>query len=190
MLKKFVDTLRVELSILDYINDSALVTGVKIGAHNIGFLEPSETAIEGDNLILTVIRVEEESTLKNFPNQKLVNNGGSYEMDKRFPKIHLNYYILITSTMQYDMAVATIDRVVKFFQYHKKIEFESDGDEIVLNMELCSLSFEQLNNIWGMYGGKQLPSLIYKARVSSLEKEEEQLSPLITTIGGSSNHHE
>lgn len=190
MINKFVDTLKNELNLPTYINSASHINGVKLGAKNIANLQSGETTIDGDNLIVTIIRVEEESTLRNFPNQKLVKNGGTYEVDKRLPKIHLNYYLLFTAILQYDMAVATIDRVIKFFQNHRKVEFTADGDNLELKLELFSPSFEQLNNIWGMYGGKQLPNVIYKARVTALEKDEEQLKSVITSIGSYQKHNE
>lgn len=190
MINKFVSTLQNDLNLSTYINDVSHINGVKLGARNIANLSAGETNIEGDNLIVTIIRVEEESVLRNFPNQKLVKSGGTYQVDKRLPKIHLNYYLLFSATLQYDMAVATIDRVIKFFQHHRKIEFTADGDDLELNLELFSPSFEQLNNIWGMYGGKQLPNVIYKARVTALEKDEEQLKAVITSISSYQKHHE
>jgi hypothetical protein len=38
-----------------------------------------------------------------------------------------------------------------------------------LTTELQSLSYEQLNQIWAFIGGKQLPSVIYKVRMVSLQ---------------------
>jgi hypothetical protein len=190
MIKKFVDILKGDYGILDYINSSSHIDGVNIGARNIGDLQHGEHTIEDDNLIVTVIRIEEESALKNFPNQQIVQSNGAYKVDKRNPKIYLNYYLLFSSTMQYDKGVATIDRVIKFFQKHKKIAFEADGDKIALNMELCSMTFEQLNNIWGMYGGKQLPNVIYKARVNSLEKDEQVLVPVVESTSTNISQYE
>jgi len=38
-----------------------------------------------------------------------------------------------------------------------------------LTVELQSLNYEQLNQIWAFVGGKQLPSVIYKVRLVSLQ---------------------
>lgn len=190
MINKFVTALKDNLGLVTYINAMPQINGVKLGAANIANLDAGSTSVDGANLVVTVIRIEEENVLKNFPNKKLVNTGGSYKVDKRFPKVNLNYYLLFTATLKYDMAVATIERTIKFFQHHKKIQFEADSDAMELNLELVSPSFEQLNNIWGMFGGKHLPHVIYKARVNALEKDETQLGPVITGIGGSLLHHE
>jgi hypothetical protein len=182
MINKFVDKLNAD-GLATYINTLSGIT-VKLGAQNVGDIQSDENNIESDNLLITIVRIEEESTLKNFPNQKLVENGGTFKLDKRFPKIHLNYYLLFSCTLQYDKAVAVIYKAIKFFQNQRKFAFSADEDDIELNMELCSPSFEQLNNIWGMLGGKQIPSVLYKARVSALERDIEKLAAVITTIGG------
>lgn len=188
MINKFVDKLNAD-GLVTYINTLSGIT-VKLGAQNVGDMQSDENNIESDNLLITIVRIEEESTLKNFPNQRLVENGGAFKLDKRFPKIHLNYYLLFSCTLQYDKAVAVIYRAIKFFQNQKKFAFTADEDDIELNMELCSPSFEQLNNIWGMLGGKQIPSVLYKARVSALERDIEKLTAVITTIGGELKRNE
>jgi hypothetical protein len=188
MINKFVDKLNSD-GLVTYINTLAGIT-VKLGAQNVADVQSEENDIDGDNLLVTIVRIEEESTLKNFPNQRLVEDGGSFKLDKRFPKIHLNYYLLFSCTLQYDKAIAVIYKTIKFFQHQRKFNFTADDDNIELNMELCSPSFEQLNNIWGMLGGKQMPSVLYKARVSAIERDIEKLTSVITTIGAEQKHNE
>ncbi|WP_420573814.1 DUF4255 domain-containing protein [Kordia sp.] len=188
MINKFVDKLNAD-GLATYINTLQGIT-VKLGAQNVAEIQSDENNIDSDNLLVTIVRIEEESTLKNFPNKRLIEDGGTFKMDKRFPKIHLNYYLLFSCTLQYDKAVAVIYKTIKFFQHQRKFAFTADEDDIELNMELCSPSFEQLNNIWGMLGGKQIPSVLYKARVSALERDIAQPKPIITTIGAETMHNE
>lgn len=183
MIKDFVQTLK-DYGIEDYIKSNTSITAsVKLGSGNISDFTSEPVSTNGPTLIVTVIKIEEEGVLKNFPNQRIKSVVNEYKIDKRFSKVHLNYYLQFSSVLGYDTAIAVIHRIIKFFQYHKKIKFKSDEEELELNLELFSPTFEQLNNIWGMSGGKQLPSVIYKARVASLEKDEEQVKPLINVIG-------
>ena len=39
-------------------------------------------------------------------------------------------------------------------------------------MELHSLTFEQINHLWGSLGGKQVPFVMYRARMLSLTADE------------------
>ena len=41
-----------------------------------------------------------------------------------------------------------------------------------------------------MLGGKQIPSVIYKARVSAVERDIEKLTSVITSIGAEGKHNE
>ncbi len=190
MINKFVKTLKEDLGLVDFIKEDSQLNAVSLAAGNIARYDANIDNFDGGNLLVTIIRIEEESTLKNFPNKRLVKSGGAYKVDKRYPKIHLNYYLLFTSILQYDKAVAIINRTIKFFQQNKKIQFESDGDNLELNLELYSPTFEQLNNIWGMFGGKHLPSIIYKARVVALEKDDEKLSAIVSSIDSKLEHYE
>ncbi len=190
MINKFVIALKDDLGLIDYIKEDGQLNSVVLGAENIANFDTSTTNINGKNLIITIVRIEEESTLKNFPNKKLIDVGGSYQVDKRYPKINLNYYLLFSATLQYDKSVAIINRTIKFFQANKKVQFEADGDNLELNLELYSPTFEQLNNIWGMLGGKQLPSIIYKVRVMALEKDEQKLGAVVKSIDSTIHHNE
>ncbi|KAA1248060.1 Pvc16 family protein [Aquimarina sp. RZ0] len=185
MLKDFLNHIGSDLD--DYINAlSSITTVVKTDIANIGdFGTNSFSGTAGANLFITIVKTEEESTLRNFPNSKLVQqSNGDYAVDKRFPKIHLNYFLLFSATVSYDMSIAAIHRIIKYFQTHKTFQFTSDESEIELTLELVSPSFEQINHMWGTLGGKQFPHVLYKARVSEHEFAEEQLSPVIKTITG------
>ncbi len=186
MLKDFTNHIGSELD--TYINALPAITAtVKTDLANIGdFGTDGFSGSTGSNLFITIVKIEEESTLRNFPNSKLTQlSNGNYAVDKRFPKIHLNYFLLFSATLSYDMSIATIHRVLKYFQAHKTFQFTSDESDIELTLELVSQTFEQINHMWGTLGGKQFPHLLYKARVTELEFVEEKLSPAIKTITGS-----
>ncbi len=185
MLKDFITHIGSDLD--TYINAlSSITKTVKTDIANIGDFGTNDfSGSTGSNIFITIVKIEEESTLRNFPNAKLkLQNNGNYAVDKRFPKIHLNYFLLFSATLSYDMSVAAIHRIIKYFQTHKTFQFTSDESDIELTLELVSPTFEQINHIWGTLGGKQFPHVVYKARVSELEFAEEQLSPIIKTITG------
>lgn len=168
-----------------YINGHPSITAtVKTDIANIG---DYGTALFPDNnqsnIFISLVKIEEESALRNFPNQKTSSsNGTDILADKRFPKIHLNYYLLFSATLSYDMSVAAIHRIIKFFQSHKRFQFSSDQSNLDLTLELVSQTFEQINHMWGTLGGKQFPHVLYKARVSEFEYDEPQMKSTIKTI--------
>ena len=56
-------------------------------------------------------------------------------------------------------------------------------EDIQLHLEMFSLSFEQLNHLWGSLGGKQWPSVLYKVRLVKItENRITAQGPLIEEV--------
>ena len=61
-------------------------------------------------------------------------------------------------------------------------------DYFKFNLEIYTPTFDELNNIWGTLGGKQLPSVIYKVQLIEIERDKKLAeSEVITHIGGTLN---
>lgn len=127
-----------------------------------------------DKIVVSLVNVAEESALKNNP--AVVQSGmGHIEFQ---PPIHANLYLLFASNFSdYTSAVNYLLRVMEFFQSKKIFKFKnaptaSADPEVIeregeteISVELHTLSFEQLNDLWGSLGGKQVPFLLYRARL-------------------------
>lgn len=106
------------------------------------------------------------------------------------PELKLNLYILFAANFKiYDQALKFISYVLTYFQSHSS--FTSDGYPTLdprikkLTVELQSLNYEQLNQVWAFIGAKQLPSVIYKVRMVVLQDEAATaIQPPITHIAG------
>jgi hypothetical protein len=146
-----------------------------------------------DKVAMTLLKLEEEPTLKNVPNYKIKDNKTEY----RNPPVHLNLFILVSANCDtYEKSLRSISRVIQFFQ-GKKI-FTSGNtvynrrnvsldllDQFRFIVELYTPGFEELNHIWGILGGRQLPSVMYKIQIIQIEQDKKQAeSGLITHIGG------
>lgn len=151
-----------------------------------------------EKLIITLLRLEEEATLKNSPHVKINENKTEY----RNPPVHLNLYLLIAANFKnYDTSLISISKVIEFFQ-GKKVFTSSNTvynrdnvafevlDDFRFILEIYSPSFEELNNIWGTLGGRQMPSVIYKVQLIQIERDKKLAeSELITHIGGTLNDY-
>jgi hypothetical protein len=150
-----------------------------------------------DKVVMTLVRLEEESTLKNVPNYKVVENKTEY----RNPPVHLNLYVLISANCDtYEKSLSSISRVIQFFQ-GKKI-FTSGNtvynrtnvamdvlEYFKFILELYTPGFEELNNVWGTLGGRQLPSVIYKVQLIQIKQDKKvAVSGVITHVGGDLNN--
>jgi hypothetical protein len=77
--------------------------------------------------------------------------------------------------------------VLTYFQSHPAFtpdEFPAlDPGIEKLVVELQSLNFEQLNQIWAFIGGKHLPSVIYKVRMVALQDQvQKTVQPPLTIL--------
>src|SRR5690606_28220905 len=81
------------------------------------------------------------------------------------------YLLFVANLTSYDEALKSLAHVVTFFQNTRYLDFEEidDLDEPGrLVFEMNSLTFEQLNHLWGALGAKYRPSVLYKMRLVRL----------------------
>jgi hypothetical protein len=146
-----------------------------------------------DKVVLSLLNIEEEISLKNNPNVKFKNGETIY---KNTP-VNLNVFALFSANRNsYTSSLAAISFVIEFFQ-SKKIFTQTNTPlnptipalenikEFRFIAELYTPTFEQLNYIWGILGGKALPSALYKISVVKIESDTlvEKGTP-ITEISG------
>ncbi len=193
--------LRDELS--DYVfrnkrpGDS--ITQDDIILHNIAMLETDTTGALNNKIVITLVNIEEESTLKNSSNTIRLINGIRYLE----PAVFLNLYILITTTLgedlqdAYEFALSRLSIVIQFFQAKRNFTVKNSPfnsisgdlnipqeikDELRINAELYTLTFEQINHLWGSLGGKQVPFAMYKLRLVRIQQISGEEAPLVEVI--------
>lgn len=164
---------------------------VKLG--NISQLDSGSGAANAElqsKVILTVVNIDEEKTLKNNPHY--IKQGET--VVKRNPTIFLNLYILAScADDDYETALTKISRVIGFFQ--QKYVFTADNAQVPfpeenvekIVMDLFSLNFEQINHLWGILGGKYIPSVLYKLRLIPMQASEPKGADVIRAIRDNTN---
>ncbi|MCW3464560.1 DUF4255 domain-containing protein [Chitinophaga nivalis] len=140
---------------------------------NVATLEtPDRPPGAEEKIILSMVNIEEEATLKNTTHYVRNVQGIVYQ----HPPIYLNLYMLVSAHYtNYEHSLTRLSQVIQFFQGKNVFTMKNSPDlplqntpdvsELRLNLELFSLSFEQLNHLWGALGGKQMPSALYKIRL-------------------------
>lgn len=163
---------------------------------NIAFLESQNeevgTALK-DGVALTLINLDEEATLKNFPNHTIENTKTIYKNSI----INLNLYLLFSANRdKYVNSLKDISKIIEFFQgkklftqantiYNRSSSAMSNVDNFRFTVELYTPTFEELNYIWGTLGGKQLPSALYKVSMIQIERNIAQAEgQLISKVKG------
>ena len=89
--------------------------------------------------------------------------------------IHLNLFLLFTANYRnYGTALRRLAQVLTFFQGKQKFTFaNSPGPNLPQavswtsrwSMDLLSLSFEEVNHLWGFLGTRESPFAIYRGRL-------------------------
>jgi len=145
---------------------------------NIGLAETSSGGSLTDNIVITLVNIEEESTLKNQSSLKRFPNANAqYENNP----IYLNLFVLITCNYAgegYLLALKRLSMVIRFLQSKNVFSATNtvNGDpteievceDLKFNMEIFTLSFEQINYLWGSLGGRQVPFVMYKLRMVTI----------------------
>lgn len=183
--------------LIEEVNNSLDMVGgdgdfVELG--NIALLESSSgTSGEGlgSNVILTLVNINEETSLKNSPHY--ISRGDT--LIKRNPTLYLNIYVLFSCAAdRYDTALSNISQVISFFQQKHVFtaenaaveKFPSDHVE-KLTMDIHSLEFEQMNHLWGVLGGKYYPSVLYRVRLLPVQDQTGKEGPAIKEFNTEEN---
>ena len=139
-------------------------------------------------LILSLVNIEEESTLKNGKTyQKMPNGTVRYEE----PPVYLNLYLLASANFpdNYTNALIRLSQTIRFFQGKHSFNLQNtvsatilaaandplnpDRDALAgleIYLDLYAMTFEQINHLWGSLGGKQIPFVMYKLRLVMLRE--------------------
>lgn len=190
MIIHALQIIRQELD--SFLNSFGVNAGDEVQLGNISQLdmpEQGETGNLRNKIVISLLHLKEEKTLKNIPFSR--RNDVTLKTEYFNPPVFLNLYLLFSASQQnYTNALIFLSRIVSFFQ--SKHVFTQDNTlpvspasavpasermaEFKMILDLYSPSFEEWNHIWGTLGGKQLPSVIYIARLVEVKRAEDPLT--------------
>ena len=165
----------------NYLESLELTASVEL--NNIALVDNTSedpSATMEDKVILSLVNMQEEKTLKNFP-KKHVQENGSFNYQNGI--VNLNLYLLFSSNKSsYTISLRYISKVIEFFQgkrlfTHTNSSYDRDNASMAnlkdfrFTVEFYTPSFEELNFIWGTLGGKQYPSALYKLSLIEIERD-------------------
>lgn len=158
--------------------------------------QPGSESNITDRVVVSVVNIQQESTLRNMAaNRQIFDNSGLPQGVARNPGIFLNVYLLIGANKeQYNIGLQRISQVISFFQRNSifnesQIPNLSDFGLDKIIFDLHSTNFEELNQLWGIMGGKYIPSVVYKMRLAYFDSIEEGMEiPLVRTIDAQFNN--
>jgi len=119
-----------------------------------------------NRLILSLANIEHER----FGQKSLPRMGGK--------PINVYLYIIIAANFPsatYQEGIRLLSAVMSCFQYMPVLtaqntpDLDSNVEKLVL--EIMNLNMQELSQLWGVHGGKYLPSVMYKIRTVRIEEE-------------------
>jgi hypothetical protein len=128
-----------------------------------------------DVIALSLVNVEEERIGRSMERYERTDDDRVRRIE---PEIRLNLYLLFVANFtDHAEALKAVDEVVSYFQNTPFVEYadieESDRSGRVV-FELVTLTFEQINHLWGALGAKYMPSVLYKARLTTVDDAQPQ----------------
>lgn len=149
----------------------------------------SDVAAQGggdarDRVVLSLVNIQEERTLKNAP--AYVRDDTTLRVRYENPPTYLNLAMLVAATHgKYESALLDLSRALLFFQARNVFTQDNvapdslnltspvnDLDrlaEFKLILNLWSPTLEEVNDMWGMLGGRQYPFALYSVRMIELK---------------------
>ena len=183
MIAEALNIIKTELGIyIQSLGDNGNVKDVVLG--NIAQFENDDTGALKDKIVITLVNSEEESALKNSGNYYRFNGNLNFHN----PPVYLNLYVLFSANWQskYEVALKRLSSVIEFFQGKHVFTIQNSPEsindkkhfndpkfiELRLILDMYTMTFEQINHLWGSLGGKQIPFVMYKVRLVKIDADK------------------
>jgi len=152
-----------------------------------GNLDPQKK----NKVLVSLVNVAEERTYRSVETFEKRPDGTGEQVK---PPLKVSLFMLfIANFADYEEAMKALGQVMGFFQNRPSFPFVSipglAGLSGRMTFELHSMTFEQINHLWGAIGSKYMPSVLYKAglvdvRDRQVEAERAPVTEIVTTAEG------
>ena len=137
-------------------------------------VEPDGSSAPHTNnkLVLFLTNIEKDTMPQRAGSQSLGFDGRALASTQT---LYLNLYVMLAANFSgsnYSESLKFISKAIGFFQLHPTFDRQSSPDmdsrieKIILDIE--NLNIQDLSNIWGLLGGKYMPSVFYRIRMIAM----------------------
>lgn len=137
-------------------------------------------------IVMSLINIERETAMGIQVNRKHIDQ---HLYKKMNPSWHLNLTFMLASvsdSKQYLQSLRLLSSSLDFFQNENVFIIRpatGEGLNLRITVEPMNATYQELSNIWSLFGGKYYPSLIGKIRmltidsnhISSIERSSEEI---------------
>jgi hypothetical protein len=175
MLNVFINFLKDDLN--TFISNKIGTNGTFVLCSNLNNITDSTTGVD-NKVIISIVNIEEEKMLQNPDNYTKTNN----EINYRKPPVWLNIICLFTfytrSSDDYE-GIDLLGNIVQYFQTKPRLDkttavVPANFPPVIeeLRAEFVSLNYEQTNYLWGLFGGRYHPSVVYKFKTIPIDNND------------------
>jgi len=129
-----------------------------------------------DKVAMFLVNIEREIIPARTPRRV---DSGEAAIGTIRPPVHLNLLVMFAANASgptYREALKQIEGVISFFQARAVFNHantpELDPDVEQLTAEIENLSTTELSNLWGILGGRYLPSVLYRFRMLTIDAQQ------------------
>lgn len=151
-------------------------------AHNIArasnlFEQNGNVVADIDNtVVLFLVNVVKDT----FPYTHAAERGGaSVRYAEGRPAVHLSLSVMVAANFSgrhYTDALKYLSQAINYFRQNPVFDRRSvpdmDGRIERLLLDIENLGITDLSNLWGILGGKYVPSILYKVRMITFDAQE------------------
>jgi Pvc16 N-terminal domain len=144
--------------------------------------EGNELVIDNDAITVMLVNTEEENKLRNQNQYKVVyNNEGERSVRAKKREVRLMIYLLILSKNEsYQQTLKQLSLVISCFQ--KKPIIEDVDNQLKLIVELITMDFARLNEVWNSMRLSYIPSLLYRLTLVTFESVDTESLPMAEQV--------
>ncbi len=128
---------------------------------NLANQDGSSAVTESDKVILTLANIQEESI-----------NNRPIGMNLLESPVNINIHVLVSTYFiedNYQDSLKYLSGVISFFQANRVFNHSNtpglDPEIDKVSFDIANMDIQGLSNLWGIIGGKYLPSVLYKVRM-------------------------
>jgi hypothetical protein len=154
-------------SLNQYLRNRFALAEDKVILSSIVNQDGSVAVTESDKLIITLVNIQQE---------RISSRGPSSVNGVQAP-VNINLFIMISAYFgenNYPEALKFLSAILSFFQGSKVMTHYNtpDLDPLIdkLTFEIENQDLQSQSHLWGMLGGKYLPSILYKVRMVSIQE--------------------
>jgi len=143
---------------------------------NILDLDGSVALNATNRILISLVNLEKETVI-NSARERIFANENKTAINSQ--PMHFNIYILISayfSSGNYDESLKFISAVLNFFQTNTNFNHQNvpELNENIekLCFEIVNMNLQEISHLWGVLGGKYLPSVLFKIRMVTFNSNE------------------